>query len=125
MALAWALRSNDCLENHYNMLVSDLKIALRSLLKNKVFSVINIAGLAIGISASLVIFLIVNQEFSYEKNWKGASNTYRVVSAMHFPNQLFPNPGAPGPLGKVSSEMGFDGCMVSILFMATLAPLPR
>ena len=82
------------------MLGNDIKIALRNLRKNKAFSAINVAGLAIGISAALVIFLIVNHEFSYEKNWENASNTYRVVSTMHFPDQLFPNQGAPGPLAK-------------------------
>lgn len=86
------------------MLGNDMRIAIRNLLKNKVFSIINMAGLAIGISASLVIFLIVNYEFSFEKNWKNASRIYRVVSVMHFPNQLFPNSGSPGPLGKAIKQ---------------------
>ena len=42
-------------------------IAVRNFWRNKIFSVINIAGLAIGISAALVIYLIVHYEFSFEK----------------------------------------------------------
>src|SRR4030095_1583013 len=98
MPLAWALLFNDGLENHCYMLGNDIKIALRNLQKNKVFSVINIASLAIGISASLVIFLIVNHEFSFDRNWKNGNQIYRVVSSMHFPNMLFNNSGAPRAL---------------------------
>ena len=44
-----------------------LVVAFRNFWRKKVFSLINIAGLAIGISAALVIYLIVQHEFSYEK----------------------------------------------------------
>ena len=80
------------------MLKNYLIVALRSFWRNKVFSLINIAGLAIGISASLVIYLIVHYEFSYEKFQKDRDRIYRVVSNMHFPDQDFKNAGAPGPL---------------------------
>jgi putative ABC transport system permease protein len=75
-----------------------LIVALRSFCRNKVSSLINIAGLAIGISASLVIFLIVHHEFSYEKFRKDGNRIYRVVTNMHFPGQDFKNSGVPGPL---------------------------
>ena len=73
-------------------------VALRSFWKNKVFSLINVAGLAIGISAALVIYLIVHYEFSYEEFRKDKSHIYRVVTNMHFPDQDFKNSGVPGPL---------------------------
>ena len=44
-----------------------LKIALRNFRSNKIFSAINIFGLAISISASLVIFLIIQYDFSFDK----------------------------------------------------------
>ncbi|MEO9144588.1 MAG: FtsX-like permease family protein [Ginsengibacter sp.] len=53
--------------------------AWRNLRHNKVFSAINILGLAIGISASLVIFLIVKYDFSFDKFEKGGDRIYRVV----------------------------------------------
>ena len=75
--------------------------ALRSFGRNKIFTSINIAGLAIGISASLVIFLIVHYEFSYDKFHKDRDQIYRVVTNMHFPDQDFKNSGVPGPLPDV------------------------
>jgi hypothetical protein len=78
-----------------------LLIAFRNFWRKKIFSLINIAGLAIGISAALVIYLIVHYEFSYEKFQKDRNRIYRVVSNMHFPDQDFKNAGTPGPLPAV------------------------
>ncbi|OEK05641.1 hypothetical protein BFP71_17150 [Roseivirga misakiensis] len=55
-----------------------LKITLRALLKNRVYSFINISGLAIGIAGALLIFHYVSFERSYENHIDGAENMYRV-----------------------------------------------
>ena len=75
--------------------------AFRNFRRNKIFTLINMAGLAIGVSAALVIYLIVHHEFSYEKFQKDKDRVYRVVTNMHFPDQDFKNSGAPGPLSAV------------------------
>ncbi len=80
------------------MVKNYLIIALRNFWRHKVFSLINIAGLAIGISSALVIYLIVHYEFSYEKFQKDGDRIYRVVTNMHFPDQDFKNSGVPQPL---------------------------
>jgi putative ABC transport system permease protein len=54
--------------------------AVRSLLKNKLFSFINIMGLAIGLAASILIMLFVRYELSYENWLPNADNIYRVSS---------------------------------------------
>jgi len=59
---------------------------------------INVSGLAIGISASLVIYLMVSYEFSFDTFEKDRDRIYRVNSQMHFPNQLFKLSGVPAPL---------------------------
>src|ERR1043166_3949966 len=88
------------------MIKNYLLIGLRNFWRNKVFSLINIAGLAIGIRASLVIYLIVHHEFGYEKFRKDGDRIYRIVTNMHFPEQDFKNAGVPGPLpGAVRSEI--------------------
>jgi putative ABC transport system permease protein len=88
------------------MIKNYLLIALRNFWRKKIFSLINIAGLAIGISASLFIYLIVHHEFSYEKFQKDGDRIYRVVTNMHFPEQDFKNAGVPGPLpDAVRSEI--------------------
>src|SRR4029079_10105497 len=73
-------------------------VAFRNLKRNKVFSLINIMGLALGISATLVIYLIVHHEFSFDKFQKDRDRIYRVVSEMHFPDQAFKLSGVPVPL---------------------------
>ncbi len=54
-----------------------LKIATRYLLKNKLYSFINIFGLAIGVASFILIMLYVNYERSYDK-FEGSENVYRV-----------------------------------------------
>jgi len=60
------------------MLKNYLTIALRNMLKNKIFSMINILGLAIGMAACFFVFLYVNFESSYDRFNKNADNLYRV-----------------------------------------------
>lgn len=72
--------------------------AFRSIGRNKVFSIINISGLAIGLSAAVIIFLIVQYQFNFDKFHKDRHEIYRVVTTMHFPDSEFPNSGTPLPL---------------------------
>lgn len=62
------------------MIKNYLKTAYRNIKSNKLFSAINIFGLAIGISSSLVIFLIVQYDFSFDKFENGGNCIYRVVT---------------------------------------------
>ena len=77
-------------------------IALRNFRRNKIFSLINIAGLAIGISASLVIYLIVQHEFDFDKFHKDGDRIYRVVSKIEFPDLTLYNSGVPVPTVKAT-----------------------
>jgi len=54
--------------------------AIRNFRRNKTFSFINIIGLSIGISASLVIFLLVQYDFSFDHFEKDGDRIYRVVA---------------------------------------------
>jgi putative ABC transport system permease protein len=61
------------------MLVSFIKIAIRSLRKNALFSLINIFGLAIGITCFTIIFLLVEHEFSFDKFHHNPQEVFRIV----------------------------------------------
>jgi hypothetical protein len=52
-----------------------------------------VLGLAIGISASLVIYLLVNYHFSFDKFEKDADRIYRVVSNFTFSGEVYRNSG--------------------------------
>src|SRR3984957_18788525 len=79
------------------MLKNYFLVALRNFRRNKTFSLINILGLSIGISASLVIFLLVQYDFSFDKFEKDGSRIYRVVADFKSPkitgfNNCLPEP---------------------------------
>jgi putative ABC transport system permease protein len=61
------------------MLFNYFKIAWRNLVKNKSFTAINIAGLAIGIATCLIIMLFVQDELSYDRFNEKAGQIVRVV----------------------------------------------
>lgn len=75
-----------------------LIVAIRNFWRNKVYSLINIAGLSIGISASLVIFLIVSYDLNFDKFEKDGDRIYRVVSDFVFSGAEFHNSGVTSPL---------------------------
>jgi putative ABC transport system permease protein len=57
-----------------------LKTALRNLKRNKSYAFINVLGLAVGIAASLLIFMVVRFETSYDDFHSKRNNIYRVGS---------------------------------------------
>ena len=60
------------------MLKNYFKIAIRSLVKNKIYSIINISGLSVGITVSVLILIFVAHEFSYDKFHKNGNRIYRA-----------------------------------------------
>ncbi|MEP6949894.1 MAG: FtsX-like permease family protein [Ginsengibacter sp.] len=74
-------------------------VAFRNFRRNKIFSLINVSGLAIGISASLVIYLLVNYHFTFDKFEKDGDRIYRVVSNFVFSGDVFRNSGVTSPVG--------------------------
>ena len=76
-----------------------LKTAFRSLRKNKSFSAINIAGLAIGIATCLLIILYVLDEFSYDKFNVNADRIYRINNDVKFGDNHFDVAQVPAPVG--------------------------
>lgn len=75
-----------------------LKIAWRNLFRNKGFSVINLIGLTIGITCTILILLWVNNEVSYNKFQKNYSTTYKVMAHRNFNNQIFTDDAIIFPL---------------------------
>ena len=66
------------------MIKNYFKIAWRNLLKNKTFSLINIAGLAVGFSSFLLIGLYVLDEISFDKFHEKANRIYRINADIRF-----------------------------------------
>jgi len=64
------------------MIRNYLKIAWRNLWRNKVFSSINIAGLAIGMAVSFTLILYVLFQFSFDTFHKHNKDIYQLVKAV-------------------------------------------
>src|SRR5258708_2322406 len=69
------------------MIKNYIKTAIRSLLRHKAFSLINILGLAVGISACFLIYLYVSFETSYDNFHSKADRIYRIVSDVKTPSE--------------------------------------
>ncbi len=76
------------------MLTNYLKIALRNLLKNKAYSVINIFGLALGLSCVFLILQYLKHELSYDRFHTNAEDIYRITWEDENPQTRVPHPMA-------------------------------
>jgi putative ABC transport system permease protein len=81
------------------MLQNYLKIALRNLLRNKVYSFINIGGLAVGMATCLLITLYVLDEISYDRFNEKADRIYRLDMDIKFGGSEKSYAVSPAPAG--------------------------
>lgn len=87
------------------MLQNYLKIALRSLLRSKVHSIINISGLGLGIACCMLIVLFVNDEWTFDSFHTKADRIYRVFGKENYgENQEFFWTTSPFPMGPALKE---------------------
>lgn len=83
-----------------------LKIALRNIFKYKTYSLINVTGLAAGLTCCICILLFVRYEFSYDKFHENVGNIYRVLTKFSEPGPSGSNlfPATPSSLGPAIKE---------------------
>jgi len=79
-------------------------LSFRNIFKNKGFAFINIFGLAIGLAASLLILLWVQDELSYERFNKNAENIFRVEEDQFYSGEKYHVTVTPHPSGPVWKE---------------------
>lgn len=82
------------------MLRSYVTLALRQLWRNRLYTGLNVLGLAIGLSACWVIYQIVSFEFSFDQNHPNGERLYRVVSRFVFSGREQGNAGTPKPMAN-------------------------
>ncbi len=74
--------------------------AIRNLIRNKSFTVINVFGLALGISAALVLFKIVLFEKSFDRHFSNYDRLYRFVKKVESPNLIEFEAGVQNPFAQ-------------------------
>lgn len=73
-------------------------VAFRNLIKNKLYSAINIIGLAVGLMSCVLIMLFVRDELSFDTFWKNSDSVYRLNTTFQMPGRdPFITVMAPGP----------------------------
>lgn len=80
------------------MLKNYFKTALRNLLREKGSSFLNVAGLTLGITCSLVLFLLVKHLATFDNFHKNRDRIYRVVTESDGNSGKFHTPGVPAVL---------------------------
>ena len=80
------------------MFANYLVIALRNIARHKLYSFINIAGLAVGLCCVILIALFVRDELSYDTWIPGSENLWRVEITYHVPGRSDPIVTAQAPI---------------------------
>lgn len=83
------------------MFYNYFKIAIRILARNKVYSFINIAGLAVGLAACILILLYIKYELSYDRYNKSADKIYRVAQHISTPDHESDFAASPASLASL------------------------
>ena len=82
------------------MIRNYLRVALRSLRRQRGYAAINVLGLAVGVAGALLVGLFVRGELQFDRFHEDADRTYRAhVREVYGPDQVFHNTVTPIPLG--------------------------
>lgn len=100
------------------MLKNYIKIAWRSIWKNKLFSLIKISSLALGLSVSFVIGVMVYYDFTFDTFHSDKDRIYRVTTEFVSADGNFYNPGVAVPLADALKE-GIPGIETVAPFFTT------
>lgn len=90
------------------MIRNYFKTAIRNLLRNKVYSIINIAGLSLGLACTMLIILYLKDEVSYDRFHENGKNIYRIALGQTDSN------------GNTQRKMGITGFLQGPKFTAKI-----
>jgi putative ABC transport system permease protein len=103
------------------MLKNYFVIALRFMIRQKGFSIINIAGLTLGIASSLLILLYIHDELTFDKLHPAAGRTYRITQEGKMQGKVIHSAYTAYPLGP---ELSKDERVESTLRLANWSTFP-
>jgi putative ABC transport system permease protein len=87
-----------------DMLKNYFTVAMRNLRKHSFYSLINVAGLSIGLAICFIIVLFVRNEMSYDKHFANADRIYRIKSDLKFGGNHYNMLYAPPLMGPTLAE---------------------
>src|SRR6195952_777077 len=83
------------------MIKNYFKTTMRSLLKNRGYSILNITGLAIGIACASLIFLWVQDELTFNHSFQKKDQLYTIYENQTYNGKVSTFHATPGPMSKV------------------------
>src|SRR5262245_48996074 len=83
-------------------------IALRSMMKNRLFILINVTGMGIAIGCCIVAYFAFEYDASFDAIHKNGETIYRISAIREFQNQLTRSGFAPMPLGELTRRTFSD-----------------
>lgn len=99
------------------MIRNYIKIALRVLSRNKVFSIINIFGLSVALTSVLIIFLFISHELSFDKYHTNFDQIYRVVTKQIVNGSESYHEAVSVPLGRaLNAELTGHNAVTQLYF---------
>jgi hypothetical protein len=101
------------------MIQNFFRIAVRNISRHKGFTFINVTGLAVGLAASLLILLWVQDEFSYEKFNLNAENIYRVEEDQFYSGERYHVTVTPHPIEPMAFALTDTSYLRVILIRLT------
>lgn len=90
--------------NNITMFKSYLKISLRNLIKHKVHTGINLAGLVLSVTCGLVLFMLIKYELSFNNYHENGDSIYRISSATTVEGSIDYVGGVPIPMLHAAKE---------------------
>jgi putative ABC transport system permease protein len=99
------------------MFKNNLKIAWRNLLKDRQFTLLNLIGLATGLACTLLIYLWVSDELSFDKFFDNNDRIYQLMESRHYPGHDAVSDESSGLLSKTAKAQ-----MSDIEYAASVAP---
>jgi len=76
--LLWIIKDKNKTQRSRNMFIPNIKIAQRTLIRNKLYTAINLAGLSISLAACLLIAMFVRDETSFDREFKDYEQIFRL-----------------------------------------------
>ncbi len=90
--------------NNLIFIRNTLKITFRNMIKRKIYTIINIIGLSTGFVCTLLIFLYIKDELSYDRFFDNCENIYRAYMSVNWGEEKFSASGTPPPVARIISE---------------------
>jgi putative ABC transport system permease protein len=107
------------------MTTNQLKITLRTLWKNRLFTTLNVVGLAIGLSAAWVVWQYSSFESNHNQQISDANRIFRVVSSFSANDKSAKNAGCPEPLSRTAETISGVEKAIPIQDLWTLSAMPE